>query len=114
MPCSGHALCPLSGKRARTCSTLNDWPIASCPRSVVFAWRHDNNRAGGYVPSSSAADDYLNSLKADSQKRQKETQANLRGEPLPPREGPLLSASPPTETATSDKVYTEGNMAPLA
>ncbi|CAN0318952.1 unnamed protein product, partial [Ectocarpus sp. 8 AP-2014] len=55
-----------------------------------------------YVPSSSAADDYLDSLKADSQKKQKETQAKLRGEPLPPREGPLLSASPPTETATSD------------
>ncbi|CBJ33292.1 hypothetical protein Esi_0455_0006 [Ectocarpus siliculosus] len=75
---------------------------AELARKKALSRAQAEAQAGGYVPSSSAADDYLNSLKADSQKKQKETQAKLRGEPLPPREGPLLSASPPTETATSD------------
>ncbi|CAM9826543.1 unnamed protein product [Ectocarpus sp. 12 AP-2014] len=75
---------------------------AELARKKALSRAQAEAQAGGYVPSSSAADDYLNSLKADSQKKQQETQAKLRGEPLPPREGPLLSASPPTETATSD------------
>lgn len=58
-------------------------------------------RAGGYVPSSSAADDYLNALKADSQKKQRETQARLQGKPLPPREEPPLSASQPVGPAAN-------------
>lgn len=53
------------------------------------------------MPSSSAADDYLNALKADSQKKQAETQARLRGEPLPAREEPLLSVSEPPVTAVA-------------
>lgn len=57
----------------------------------------NEKRAGGYVPSSSAADDYLNSLKADSQRKQRETQARLQGQPLSPREEPPLSASLPVE-----------------
>ncbi|CAB1100812.1 unnamed protein product [Ectocarpus sp. CCAP 1310/34] len=75
---------------------------AELARKKALSRAQAEAQAGGYVPSSSAADDYLNSLKADSQKKQRETQAKLRGEPLPPREGPLLSASPPTGTATSD------------
>lgn len=55
------------------------------------------------MPSSSAADDYLNALKADSQRKQAEAQAKVRGEPLPPREErgeePLLSASEPVRVA---------------
>lgn len=51
------------------------------------------------MPSSSAADDYLNALKADSQRKQAETQAKLHGEPLPPREEPLLSVSEPVTVA---------------
>lgn len=58
-----------------------------------------NGRAGGYVPSSSAADDYLNALKADSQRKQAEAQARVRGEPLPPRDKPLLSVSDPAGVA---------------
>lgn len=49
------------------------------------------------MPSSSAADDYLNALKVDSRKKQMQTQAKLQGKPVPPVDGPLLSASPPVE-----------------
>lgn len=51
------------------------------------------------MPSSSAADDYLNALKADSQRKQAETQARLRGEPLPPREESPLPVSEPVSVA---------------
>lgn len=51
------------------------------------------------MPSSSAADDYLNALKADSQRKQRDIQAKLSGKPLPPTEKPPLSASLPVDTA---------------
>lgn len=84
---------PIGLDRLHTCSSpvvplTRDWSAGGILPTL-------NGRAGGYVPSSSAADDYLNALKADSQRKQVETQAKLRGKPLPAREEPLLSASEP-------------------
>eukprot|EP00903_Cladosiphon_okamuranus_P007760 g7516.t1 len=72
---------------------------AELARKKALSRAQAESQAGGYVPSSSAADDYLNALKADSQRKQKELQAKLRGEPLPPREEPLLSVSEPVTVA---------------
>eukprot|EP00752_Nemacystus_decipiens_P002909 g2707.t1 len=66
---------------------------AELARKKALSRAQAESQAGGYVPSSSAADDYLNALKADSQRKQVETQARLRGKPAPPREEPLMSAS---------------------
>lgn len=68
-------------------------PFCPCPYASSLPFDH---RAGGYLPSSNAADDYLAQLKADSKKKHKEQQAILNGLPLPPAE----ENSPATTTAT--------------
>lgn len=52
---------------------------------------------GGYIPSSSAADDYLNNLKADSKRKHKEQQARLRGGLTSEEEPPATASAAPNQ-----------------
>lgn len=48
--------------------------------------------AGGYIPSSSAADDYMAQLKGISQRKNREQEASLSGREIP-AEGPDASGA---------------------
>lgn len=58
-------------------------------------------RTGGYVPSTSASDDYLDALKSDSKRRNKTLHAKLSGRPVPPE----LEEPAPTAPGVADGPY---------
>lgn len=61
-------------------------------------------RAGGYVPSSSAADDYIDALKVDSRRRTAVMQNKLNGRDVPPENQEPVNVpepyAPPTKVCS--------------
>lgn len=90
------------------CSSIN----VTCPNLILapcliywLIWMPI--RTGGYVPSTSASDDYLDALKSDSKQKTKTLHAKLSGRPVPPESqqpaptAPGVADAGPYEVRTS-------------
>lgn len=73
------------------CNLFQPDPCTVC---LVYLLLWTPIRAGGYVPSSSASDDYLDALKSDSKQKNKQLHAKLSGRPIPPESQQSADAGP--------------------